>query len=108
MNKGLKMLIGFLTILPIGYMIFFLVNLMSSSRGLIAFDTIFKLHLVAMGIIIVLFIFYTVHLVRTNRIANDKKIFWVIGIFMGSSFAMAVYWFLYLWSEPEEEAANIE
>lgn len=107
MNKGLKLFIGFLTVLPIGYMIFFFINFMSFPEKLIPFEMLFKLHVIAIIGIMGLIAFYMVHIVKTNGIADNQRVIWIIAILVGSIFGMLAYWYLYIWSAPTENT-NIE
>jgi hypothetical protein len=40
---------------------------------------------------------YVVHAFKTDRLASDKKVLWVIVLFLGNLVAFPIYWYLYMW-----------
>jgi phosphatidylglycerophosphate synthase len=58
-------------------------------------------HFLTMLLMFGLTAFYIVYLFRTDRIAQDKKALWAIVLFMGNIIAFPVFWYLYIWKEPE-------
>lgn len=105
-----KVLVGVLTLLPIGHLIFFIWFVFSSvgaqpqSLGEQQFHLLLKLQLGVMLLMLGLLAFYVTHLFRTNAVANDKKALWCVVLFFGNMFAMIVYWFLYIW--PDKPRPN--
>lgn len=45
--------------------------------------------------------FYIVYLFRTDRVPQDKKALWAVVLFFANMFAFPVFWYLYIWKEPE-------
>jgi EamA domain-containing membrane protein RarD len=43
-------------------------------------------------------------LFKTERVPTDKKTLWAVVLFLGNMLAMPVFWYLYVWREPESEA----
>ena len=113
MKKSTRGLLGIASLWPIVYMIFFVLFFFLAiligpgpaepgsgiQPGLAA---IFAIHLLTMLLILALTIFYIVDIFRNDRVEKDKKALWAIVIFMGSAFAMPIYWYLYIW-----KAANV-
>jgi predicted membrane channel-forming protein YqfA (hemolysin III family) len=48
-----------------------------------------------------LFVLYLVHLFKTDRVKQERKALWGVVLFLGGIVAMLVYWFMYVWPEPE-------
>jgi hypothetical protein len=109
-SRPVTILIGFLTLLPIIYFIFFFILMFSAFASVGAtsgkgapfdmFRYIFPLHLGAMLLMVVLMAVYIVHAFRTDRIPDDRRVVWVIILFMGNMIAFPIYWYLYLWRAP--------
>jgi hypothetical protein len=60
------------------------------------FMYIFPLHLLTMLLMFALTAAYIVHAFRNDELAPDRRILWVIILFMGNMFAFPVYWWLYI------------
>jgi hypothetical protein len=117
MQKTSKILLGVATVAPFVLMIvmFFVIFSMVSSTFPSAragrfvsgndfssvFGAIFTLQLLLWLLTVGLTIFYIVNVFRNDRVAKDKKALWAVVLFMGSLLAMPVYWYLYIWREPE-------
>ena len=113
MSKTSKILLAAATLYPFLYMVFFFIAIFSTfparGSGVPALMTfIIPLHLLAMLSVMALTAFYIVNIFRNERVEKDKKPLWAVVIFMGSIFAMPVYWHLYIWreSEPARATAN--
>lgn len=115
MSRTGKLLLGFATIWPILYVCGFVIFVGSSAflliqstpqpgqlplGGVQGFMMLFGLHLLTMLWMMALMVFYLVHLVKTERIESDKKLLWAALLILGGMFAMPVYWYLNIWSEP--------
>jgi predicted metal-binding membrane protein len=61
----------------------------------------FAAHFLTMFLMFGLTAFYIVYLFRTDRIAQDKKALWAVVLFLGNIIAFPVFWYLYIWKEPE-------
>ena len=110
MKKWAKILLGLATLWPFVYMIFFFVVIFSAflfmpnqeaegSGPPLFFVVLFPLHFLTMLLIIGLTIFYIVNVFGNDLVDKDKKALWAVVIFMGSMFAMPIYWYLYIWRE---------
>lgn len=114
MKKSNKIILGFCTIVPFLYFIFFFlfifanIFLMVRNEAFVEneppnwFFTLFICHFIVIIWIIVLLIIYLINVFRNDRVQEDKKILWVVIIFLGNIIAMIIYWYLYIWSEPKE------
>ncbi len=49
--------------------------------------------------------FYIANVFKNPRIAPDYKALWAVVIFLGNVSAMPVYWYQYIWREPEPGTA---
>ncbi len=58
-------------------------------------------HILTMFLMFALTAFYIVYLFRTDRVAQDKKALWAVVLFFANVFAFPVFWYLYIWKEPE-------
>jgi hypothetical protein len=68
--------------------------------GVQGFVVLFGLHLFTMLWTLGLTAVYMVHLFKTDRVENDKKVLWAVVLFMGNMLAMPVYWHLNIWRDP--------
>lgn len=113
LSQPTKLFVGAMTLLPIAYMVFFIVTMVSATAATPDkpdnFELLFRLHLGTMFLMLLLMIFYIVYLFRTPRIPQDKKALWAVVLFMGNIIAMPVFWYLHVWpdgpTEPQGPAA---
>ncbi len=45
---------------------------------------------------------YIYHAVTNDRLKGDAKLIWGVFLFMANILVMPVYWYLYIWREPDE------
>ncbi len=109
-SRFTTVVLGLLTVWPIlyfvlfmGFMAFAFASIGSGGKGkpFEAFWLIFPLHIATMLLMFALTATYVVHAFRTDRIAGDKRVLWVVVLFLGNMIAFPIYWYLYLW-RPEE------
>lgn len=65
------------------------------------FFLLMALHFAMMLVAWALIAFYLVYLFKTDRVAKDKKALWAVVLFMAGLIAMPVFFWLYIWPEPE-------
>jgi hypothetical protein len=55
-----------------------------------------------------LLVFYIINVFNKEAIRDTMKILWVILLIFGGPISMPIYWYLYIWKEPEasESADN--
>ncbi|MEA2163857.1 MAG: hypothetical protein QOK37_1984 [Thermoanaerobaculia bacterium] len=115
MKKPAKIALIIASVWPFGWMILFFVFMFgtmfffsstpkSAARGQgmpPAILFFFLAHFLTILLMFGLTAFYIVYLFRTDRITQDKKALWAIVLFMGNMLAFPVFWYLYIWKEPE-------
>lgn len=69
------------------------------------FNTIFRLQMFSMALMLALMALYIVHVFRTDRVPADKKALWAVVLLLGNLFAMPIYWYFYIWPRADEGAA---
>ena len=57
---------------------------------------VFPLHLFTMILMFALTAVYVVHAFRSDEVAQDRRVLWVIILFFGSMFAFPIYWWFYM------------
>jgi hypothetical protein len=62
---------------------------------------LFAGHIFTIFFMFALTAFYIVYLFRTDRVPQDKKALWAVVLFFANIFAFPVFWYLYIWKEPE-------
>lgn len=101
-SKGVSLLIGLATLWPPIYLVLFLSTIgflfveHGNQAGFGWFKYIFPLHCLTMLLSFGLTAVYIVHAFKTDRFAPDKRVLWVIILFMGNMLAFPIYWWLYL------------
>jgi len=113
LGKSMKILVGVFTLWPSIYMFVFFSFIFSTvffppqggaspQETLFPFQVLFALHFFTMIAIMALIGFYIVYLFKSNRVAQDKKTLWAVVIFLGNMIAMPIFWYLYIWKEPQD------
>lgn len=114
MSKAKKLALGAATLWPLlylflffGFFAFAMTSIMSgdSAPGEDPMDSLFgvffALHFLTMIWMFVLVAVYIRILFKTNRVPQDKKSLWAVVLFLGNMIAMPIFWFLYIWREPQ-------
>lgn len=113
MTKGGKIALGAATIWPVAYMVILLavvfgLALAFAGREMPAPEgppvwllALFALHALTILWALGLMIFYMIDAFRNERVAQDKKVLWAVMLFFGNLLAMPIYWYLYIWREPD-------
>lgn len=70
----------------------------------LVFIIMFLFQILAMLWSIGLTIFYIVNVFKNERVKQDQKALWAVVLFLGSTIAQAVYWYLYIWREEPAHA----
>ncbi|MFN7941080.1 MAG: hypothetical protein U0X73_05750 [Thermoanaerobaculia bacterium] len=112
-SRPLALLVGFVTALPVVYMGLFIASFFGESANsqqsmpvFGTFETMIIFHLLTMLLGLGLVIFYVVHAFKNPDLASDKRILWVLIIFMGSVFGMAAYWYVHIWQPSSASSAG--
>src|SRR2546425_12275989 len=112
LNRPVALVVAILTLAPWAYFVFFLAHFMSrfptmpsptapAEQFFQEFETIFRIQMLVMALVLALMAFYIVHLFRTDRVPADKKALWAVVLFLGNLLAMPVYWYLYMWPKRD-------
>lgn len=112
MSKPKKLLLGVLTVWPLAYMVLFmsfvLTMIMTAhpGRGQRSgppgwMPALFIAHLGTMLLILGLTVFYAAHAYRSRRVPENRRVLWVMLNVIGSFVAQIIYWYVFIWREPE-------
>ena len=118
LGRPLKVLLGIASLWPMIYffvfMAFFFVQFFSVfSRQFAApqptdpfatfhlFRTFFLFQFLTIFAMFALMALYVVDVFRSDRVAPDRRVLWLVVLLMGGTVAMPVYWYLHVWREPE-------
>ena len=107
MNRIRKLLLGFVSIIPILISVLCLGVFISIFQG--NGEDVFRYlieHQAAIGLfnslLLVLsqgpVIFYIIHAARNSNLA-DRKAVWIIAMVLCGGFALPIYWFMFIWQE---------
>lgn len=112
LNKPAKIILGILTYLPlifgIGSFVFTLHQIISV---VVSEDPVMPLMLFSylthvIPYFLILFplylglgIFYLVHIIRNNYFDSEKRILWIVVLFILHAIAMPVYWYVHIWKD---------
>ncbi len=105
-SKSVAYLIAVLTVWPPIYFCLFLSfiafsfaainNHPGGSPRMDLFMYIVPLHLLTMFLMFALTAVYVVHAFRSDEVAPDRRVLWVIILFFGNMMAFPIYWWLYM------------
>jgi hypothetical protein len=112
MSKTSKIALAAATAWPPVYMCLFMYFILHSmfsmttghsnpERDFQLFDKVAVLHVLTIFWLWGLVAIYIIHLFKTNAIPQEKKALWAVVLFLGNILAMPVYWYLYIWREPQ-------
>ena len=68
------------------------------------FHTVFALQIVAIILSLALIAGFLIYLFRTTRVPADKRSLWAVVLLLGGIVGMPVFWYLYVWRQPEGAA----
>lgn len=114
MSKPRKILLAILTAWPPVYLVIFVVTvigmLMAAASGAPGTPAdgppawllgLFVVHAGTMLLMLALTIFYGVHAYRSERVPETRRVLWVVLNILGSFIAQLIYWYLFIWRDPE-------
>jgi hypothetical protein len=109
--KPIRILILILTLLPFAHIIFFMsVFFMAATNSHGMRDIVpilFFSHFATMIFMVGLIGFYISYIFKSPRVDKDKKALWAVVIFLGNMIAMPIFWYLYIWKDPEIREDNL-
>ena len=101
-----ELLIGFLSIWPAFYFISFLLfvayaitNASEMNADLVheLFPYFMPIHIGTALLTMLLLIVHVVHVFRNEHLSQDKKVLWLLVLFMGHAAALPAYWYAHMW-----------
>lgn len=105
-SRKATILLGLLTAWPLLYLALFFASVaffwLKATGGPGAqapnlFAYIFPLHCFTMLLTFALIGIFIFHAFKTDLIAPDKRVLWVIVLFLGNMLAFPFYWYFYMW-----------
>jgi hypothetical protein len=108
MNKKTAVVLGVFTYWPLIYVLIFTLTMLTGVFGVkqpsdggvpMYFKILFACHLITMLEIVFLAVFYIGYLLKTDRVASNKKILWAVLIWFGNAIAMPIFWHRYIWGK---------
>jgi len=109
-TRAARLWLGGLTWLLVAYVVGFVGivcwMMFSGATSLMerVFPYIFLVHFIAMLLGMALLVAYILDVVNNPRVPPDKRVMWVLIIFLGSFIGMLLYWFSYLRHGSDEPA----
>jgi len=107
MSRDKAILLGILTAWPLVYMGIFMLSVFGMfllgghPATLFPFAALMVLHLLTMLLVVVLLVIYIVYVFQSDRVPQDLKALWAVVLFLGNAVAMMVFWYIYIWKQPE-------
>ena len=102
-SRPLALLVGLLTAWPPVYFVGFTAVVLGAVGGDAfmgdrrEFELLFRLHLLTMLVSMGLLAFFVVHCFRNDRVPQERRVMWLLVLFLGNMFAFPVYWYLHVW-----------
>ncbi|PAU93345.1 hypothetical protein CK503_11435 [Aliifodinibius salipaludis] len=121
LNKSAKIVLGIITFLPLlftisilGFIIFNFFSMFFSQEPQIPMmlfsylsyilPYLFVIILLTLG----LFVFYIVHLIQNSFLDTEKRILWIVVVFLLYGFAIPIYWYIHIWKRNTAEAIKAD
>ena len=101
-SKTVNLLIMIFTFLPFIYILFF-ISVFHSMHDSHMRSILMLLHFAYTIMMFCLMGFYISYIFKSPRIDKDKKILWVVVIFIGNIIAMPIFWYLYFLKNFEKK-----
>jgi hypothetical protein len=117
LNKSAKIVLGILTFLPLllamsllGFVVLNFFSMFFSQEPVMPLmlfsylsyilPYIFPIALLALG----LFVFYIVHIVQNTILDTEKRMLWIVVVFVAYGLAIPIYWYIHIWNKNSGEA----
>ena len=108
MSKTQKVILFIATLWPVFYAVLFIVfvnSILSGPASVNSFSAIFPiilyLHIFTILVLVVLLVIYIMNIFKNYRVAKNARVSWVIRIIIFNVIAMPIYWYFYIWKEPQ-------
>lgn len=104
MKKPAKIILGIATLWPILFVAIFLLYgfflpVVPQLREV--GNVMFYIGAPTMLWVMALIILYFINVLKNDQIRGENKAWWVVLLFFTHIIAMPIYWYLYIWREPE-------
>lgn len=117
LNKSAKIVLGILTFLPLllamsllGFVVLNFFSMFFSQEPVMPLmlfsylsyilPYIFPIALLALG----LFVFYIVHIVQNTILDTEKRMLWIVVVFVAYGLAIPIYWYIHIWNKNSGKA----
>lgn len=110
LNKPAKVILGILTSLPIlfvisiiGFVIFNFISMFFNQEPAMSMMYMSYLSYIIPYFFLVvflslgLFIFYIVHIIQNQYFDSEKRILWIVVLFVLGGISMPIYWYVHVW-----------
>ena len=108
MRKPLALILLAVTVLPIATTLYTMKsvqqNVISAAQG----STFHELVIIQVIMIALLMAAYLSILAKSQSVPKDKKMLWAIALVVFNIFAMPVFWFHYIWKQPEYGSVSFQ
>jgi hypothetical protein len=111
-NKPLKAIIGFFSMLPLLYVAFYLTPIIVGEdtilNGILVTGIEFtRFMIITIFVVVIIYadmIFLIVHVVKNEKFTEKRKLFWILMIVFTNLISFPVYWYLHIFRESGEGA----
>lgn len=108
MRKFLALTLLAVTLLPIANILYSIANLHQSVFDAASGGGFQELGTIQLIMVALLIVAYLVLLSKSQRVPNDKKMSWAIALLVFNVLAMVVFWFHYIWRQPEYRSVSLQ
>jgi hypothetical protein len=99
MSQNKKILLGFLTVLPVLWVAILIYITITTSNLAPLFAVIAPMHLVMSILMLVLLFIYIKHIFTSSMIPLNNKVVWTIVLASLNVLVFPIYWYLHIWKE---------
>lgn len=97
MTKATKLVLAAATLAP--FLLFYAAKAILSSRGEVFFDYFMIVVGLNVAILIVLAVFYIVHVTKQEDMTSVLKTLWTMAVLVSGPIGMGAYWYVNIWNE---------
>jgi len=108
MRKLLALILLAVTLLPIANILYSIANLHQSVFDAASGGSSQELGTIQLIMVALLIVAYLILLLKSEGVPNDKKMLWAIALIVFNVLAMVVFWFHYIWKQPEYRSAPFQ
>lgn len=121
LNKPAKIVLGILTFLPLlfaisilGFVIFNFFSMFFSQEPVMpmmlfsylsyVLPHLFIIILLALGLLV----FYIVHIIQNSFLDSEKRILWIVVVFLAYAVAIPIYWYIHIWKNNSAQVTEAD